>query len=122
MCLWHACTRYADPFIPLVCHVVFSFQLLHPFWHTFDLCPCVYLCVCVCVCVTLVIQPNYIPDTSLMPPQVLEIFERVRNNADIMPTWQLEVSVSLPLYRIRVIHVLIVWLHFRSKEPTCTRA
>ena len=32
-----------------------------------------------------------IQDTALMPPQVLEIFERVRNNADIMPTWQLEV-------------------------------
>ena len=33
------------------------------------------------------------PDDSVIPSEVQELFERVRNNADIMPSWQMEVSV-----------------------------
>ena len=32
----------------------------------------------------------YFLDNSFMPEPVQEIFERVRNNADFMPFWQLE--------------------------------
>ena len=31
-------------------------------------------------------------DEAIIPAELIEIFERVRNNADIMPAWQMEVS------------------------------
>ena len=31
-------------------------------------------------------------DSAVISPQVQEIFERVRSNADIMPAWQMEVG------------------------------
>ena len=34
-------------------------------------------------------------DGSLVPEPMQEVFERVRNNADFMPTWQLEVMCSI---------------------------
>ena len=37
----------------------------------------------------------YFPDNSMINPQLQAIFERVRQSADFMPTWQMEVKYDL---------------------------
>lgn len=36
-----------------------------------------------------------IQDNNLLSPQLQKAFERVRQSADFMPTWQLEVIINL---------------------------
>ena len=45
-----------------------------------------YVCVCVCVCVLCC------TDSNMIPEPVQDMFDRVRNSADFMPLWQMEVS------------------------------
>lgn len=37
----------------------------------------------------------FIEDNSLINPDLQKVFERVRQSADFMPVWQMEVSMSL---------------------------
>ena len=37
----------------------------------------------------------YLPDNNLINPEIQKIFERVRQSADFMPAWQMEVCQSL---------------------------
>ena len=56
------------------------------------------MCVCVCVCVCV--------DGALVPEPVQKVFDRVRNNADFMPSWQMEVYMNVdPLpYKVQGRH------------------
>lgn len=39
-------------------------------------------------------------DGALVPEPVQKVFDRVRNNADFMPTWQMEVSDLFHLVKV----------------------
>lgn len=43
-------------------------------------------------------------DGALVPEPVQKVFDRVRNNADFMPTWQMEVCAIIVCYMVMVVN------------------
>ena len=41
------------------------------------------------------IYPHFLLDNNLINPEIQKIFERVRQSADFMPAWQMEVCQSI---------------------------
>ena len=44
--------------------------------------------------------PYLYVDTTLVSPEVQKLFERVRNSADFMPLWQMNVRIASIMHRL----------------------